>query len=1270
MPAEGATLADDGVEYSFAMEYHGPPITHDLPRAVPINVSRIPVASVVSQVPLSENLSLPVVQPILTPDITKKFSKELKLGCESTVSPTSVIAFERGNAVGGDDLKELASKELALGSETIVSPTSVIVLEESAPISGDFALSGELSSVSTLDFPNGHKDSGEFSGVIHCSAGLGSSSISHEHSHELLGAASSGTLGFSDSFDKSKELSGSLAAQRVSNGCKDSLDFNDLNQPDWASSESVLSLDYPSSRVSSHRIGDCNNEPVCDAKRTPVVTFRDIESDDGDFDEESSHSQPEIVRAKREPEVKVRKGACYRCFRGNRFTEKEVCIVCDAKYCSNCVLRAMGSMPEGRKCVTCIGCPIDESKRVNLGKCSRMLKRLLNDLEIRQIMKAEKLCEVNQLPPEYVFVNGKPLCQEELATLQSCPNPPKKLKPGHYWYDKVSGLWGKEGQKPAKIISPHLNVGGPIKVDASNGNTQVFINGREITKVELRMLQLAGVQCAGNPHFWVNEDGSYQEEGQKNTRGYIWGKAGTKLVCAVLSLPVPSKSANLCEQVNSLVSRTVPDYLEQRTLQKIILIGYNGSGTSTIFKQAKILYKDVPFSEDERENIKLVIQSNVYGYLGILLEGRERFEDASLNEMRKNQSCDEPGPSGNTDGNDGKTIYSICPRLKAFSDWLLKIMVSGNLEAIFPAASREYAPLVEELWNNAAIQATYKRRSELELLPSVASYFLERTAAVDILRQDYEPSDVDILYAEGVTSSNGLACLDFSFPHSAPDIDMDTADQHDSLLRYQLIRLQARGFGENCKWLEMFEDVRIVIFCVALSDYDQYAIDGDGALVNKMLLSKKFFENIVTHPTFDQMDFLLILNKFDMFEEKIERVPLTQCDWFDDFHPVMSRYRSNSNSNSNSNNINNSPSLGHLAFHYIAVKFKRLYSSLTDRKLYVSMVKGLEPDSVDGALKYAREILKWDEERPNFSLSEYSVYSTEVEMRIPRKFAKYCKEQLSNRVLLRGPSGNQWTVEIAAKNVFFQNGWEEFAGDHGLKETDFLVFRYNGNSCFSVSIFDGSGCERGGCYFVKKPREPCSHMMQKKEEEDSIDIINRDEDEEELKMENDVGKRVENIRLSYSTNRRQVTEEEKQKAYRLATRHSSDLPSVLITMQPSHVYKFFLLMQTIPKKWAVRHISSKSQEIQLRVPPREKKWTAQVRYRPAGIVVHKGWSKFSVDNNLEEHDVCIFELSQGGKGNNMPVVLDVFIYRVVDELVPLTQSYVPLSHQKITRREI
>ncbi|XWS33693.1 hypothetical protein CRYUN_Cryun22dG0104800 [Craigia yunnanensis] len=680
MPLEEATTfpslenEEEEEQYSFAVEYIGPPVPYDIPRAVPINVEKIPVAAVVSKVPLfNTELNIPVVPPILAPD-RNKFSKELLL--QPTVSPTSVIAFE----------------------ERVSEDTNICLL------------SGELSSY----------ESGELAELINnndsSSRRLGECSVSNEHSS---------ILDYRDSFDKSRENS---SRARVSNDC-------DLNQPDWGSNESVLSLDYPSSRVSSLKTGDCNNESNGDVRRPQVVTFRDIESDDG-LDEEFSQDevQPQVVRVKREPQTKGKKGSCYRCFKGNRFTEKEVCIVCDAKYCSNCVLRAMGSMPEGRKCVTCIGFPIDEAKRGSLGKCSRMLKRLLNDLEVRQIMNAEKLCEANQLPPEYICVNEQPLCHEELIILQSCPSPPKKLKPGNYWYDKVSGLWGKEGQKPSKIISPHLNVGGSIRPDASNGNTQVFINGREITKVELRMLQLAGVQVAGNPHFWVNEDGSYQEEGQKNTKGYIWGKAGTKLVCAVLSLPVPSKSSNPCgEPLNSMTSRSVPDYLEQRTLQKILLVGSTGSGSSTIFKQAKILYKDVPFLEDERENIKLTIQTNVYGYLGILLEGREHFEEESLAEMRKKKCSKDTDPEGSSDDGDGKTIYSIGPRLKAFSDWLLKTMVSGNLEAIFPAASREYAPLVDELWKDAAIRATYNRRNELEMLPSVASYYLERVRLCFIL---------------------------------------------------------------------------------------------------------------------------------------------------------------------------------------------------------------------------------------------------------------------------------------------------------------------------------------------------------------------------------------------------------------------------------------------------------------------------------------------------------------------------------------------------------
>jgi hypothetical protein len=83
---------------------------------------------------------------------------------------------------------------------------------------------------------------------------------------------------------------------------------------------------------------------------------------------------------------------------------------------------------------------------------------------------------------------------------------------GDFWYDKVSGAWGITGGPTIGFTSPGMDLGGPLKANASNGNTGVFINGRQLHLQDVLGLQSLGVPVQQG-RWWVDHLGNFGIEG-------------------------------------------------------------------------------------------------------------------------------------------------------------------------------------------------------------------------------------------------------------------------------------------------------------------------------------------------------------------------------------------------------------------------------------------------------------------------------------------------------------------------------------------------------------------------------------------------------------------------------------------------------------------------------------------------------------------------------------------------------------------------------------
>ncbi|XP_035675996.1 guanine nucleotide-binding protein G(s) subunit alpha-like [Branchiostoma floridae] len=246
------------------------------------------------------------------------------------------------------------------------------------------------------------------------------------------------------------------------------------------------------------------------------------------------------------------------------------------------------------------------------------------------------------------------------------------------------------------------------------------------------------------------------------------------------------------EKKQKRVNRKIEEQLKRdkkvyRKTNRLLLLGPEESGKSTILKQMKILHNN-SFDEQERRQKIPDIKKNI--------------RDAIVTITGAMSTLTPPVPLAD---------HTLQARVDYIQD------VATQPEFSYPP---EFYENTELLWKDGGVQACYERSNEYHLI-DCAQYFLDR---VHVVKQpDYEPTDQDILRCRVLTSG----IFETKFEANGIKFHMfDVGDQR----------------GERRRWIEYFTDVPAIIFVVACSSYDM--VLGEDPSQNRLREALDLFESI------------------------------------------------------------------------------------------------------------------------------------------------------------------------------------------------------------------------------------------------------------------------------------------------------------------------------------------------------------------------------------------------------------------------------------------
>ncbi|KAJ6246395.1 guanine nucleotide-binding protein g(o) subunit alpha [Anaeramoeba flamelloides] len=157
---------------------------------------------------------------------------------------------------------------------------------------------------------------------------------------------------------------------------------------------------------------------------------------------------------------------------------------------------------------------------------------------------------------------------------------------------------------------------------------------------------------------------------------------------------------------------------------------------------------------------------------------------------------------------------------------------------------------IQKLWESENIQKTYEKY-ETYHLPDSTNYFFQKID--EICQKDYVPTDEDILLCRSQTT--GVIQIQFE-SHGHNFTIIDVGGQR----------------NERRKWITHFEGVTAVLFVTSLSGYNQVLYEDEE--VNRMEESLTLFFEQCNSRWFNDVPFILFLNKLDLFEKKLSVYPL------------------------------------------------------------------------------------------------------------------------------------------------------------------------------------------------------------------------------------------------------------------------------------------------------------------------------------------------------------------------------------------------------------